>query len=443
MERKKKYRVFLYVMLILSILLLIACWFYFVWVRIPATLHIRAGEEQEVNLSVPVSGKVYQKQEELRIEAHEKEVWNHVNSGKKRQASVSVDLTRPVTLFSEEQQTYSMDLKLFGLIPFKTVRIEVVQEKELIPAGIPVGIYLKTEGILVIATGDFEGEDGQTKEPAGRLLQVGDYILKADGAELAGKAELIQKINDGDGEEMILSILRDGQEFDVELKPQKGADGEYKLGIWVRDNAQGVGTMTFLDEEYRYGALGHGINDMDTAMIMELRTGSLYRTEIIAITKGENGTPGELTGVIDYKEKNRIGTIEANTEGGIFGTIGEETADAEWIQTVTSEAALPVAYRQEVQIGPAQIRSCIGAQPQYYDIEITELHLDHDNINRGIELKVTDQELLDQTGGIVQGMSGSPIIQNGKIIGAVTHVLVNDPTRGYGIFIENMLDEAA
>ena len=179
----------------------------------------------------------------------------------------------------------------------------------------------------------------------------------------------------------------------------------------------------------------HGINDTDTADLMEVQSGSLYKTKIVNIRKGISGTPGELTGVIDYKKENRIGAISINSVEGIFGTLSQEEADE-----IQGEA-LPVGLKQEVKKGEAQILSCLeeDGAPQLYTIEIKALHLDHDNINRGIEIQVTDERLLEKTGGIVQGMSGSPILQNGKIVGAVTHVFVNDPTRGYGIFIENML----
>lgn len=437
MEKRRKYRFFLYTFLILSLMALTICWIYLIWKNVPATIHIRTGEKQELNLNVPVTGKIYRtadlNTEEVRDA--EKETLA-VSADVNKENNLHVNLAETAFFYSEKMDHYTMKLKLFGVVPFKTVSVQVVDEKTLIPAGIPVGIYLKTDGILVIATGEFEGEDGQEKSPAGRLLQAGDYIAFLNGEKIINKKQFVQRIAECDGREMILTIRREEQEFDLALKPEKNISGEYKLGIWIRDNAQGVGTLTFIDENNHYGALGHGINDTDTAEILNLKSGSLYKTDIISITKGVHGTPGELTGVIDYKEENRIGTIEENQISGIFGEVYESVNDS------VAASALPVAYRQEVQIGPAQILSSLGEEPQYYDVEITELHLDHDNVNRGIELKVTDQFLLEKTGGIVQGMSGSPIIQDGKLVGAVTHVLVNDPTRGYGIFIENMLDTA-
>ena len=223
----------------------------------------------------------------------------------------------------------------------------------------------------------------------------------------------------------------------MELKviPKKNQNGENKIGIWVRDNAQGIGTLTFVDENGKFGALGHGINDTDTSELMELGEGLLYKTNIIAIKKGTKGEPGELTGMISYSDKNVIGTISDNTEAGIFGT-----CDTGKISLMDEAHMYPIGLKQEIRLGEAQIITTVDDTRETYDIEITEVRLDHDNVNRGIVIKITDPRLLSLTGGIVQGMSGSPIIQDGKLIGAVTHVLVQDSTKGYGIFIENMLE---
>ncbi len=168
--------------------------------------------------------------------------------------------------------------------------------------------------------------------------------------------------------------------------------------------------------------------------MMDIDDGTLYKTEIISIQRGQQGTPGEMTGMIVYSDEYILGDIKNNSEKGIFGVCNQKA------QTLTQNEPLPIGFRQEIVKGPAQILSTVDGVTEYYDVEITAVHLDHDNVNRGIEIRVTDEELISLTGGIIQGMSGSPIIQNGKFIGAVTHVLVNDPTRGYGIFIENMLD---
>lgn len=421
------------VLLILTAMGMCGAWIYFTWEKIPASIRIKTGVS-ELNLNVPAKGELYidSTDEEEVVPAAGIQMESIKETG-----SLQINFGKPVTIMANQMQTYKMDVKLFGLIPFKTVDVQVIPDEMLIPAGVPIGIYVRTDGIMVIAEGEFEGADHTKKEPAKHLLQAGDYILKADGEDVGTKTEFMETIANSEGRELVLTIRRNEETFDVKVKPEQDINGEYKLGIWIRDNAQGVGTMTYLEPDNTFGALGHGINDTDTTLLMEVESGSLYKTEIIAVKKGQDGTPGELTGVIDYNLENKIGTVETNSVGGIFGTLNEETA-----ANIQNEA-LPIGLKQEVEPGTAQILCCVdgGITPQLYDIEITAIHLDHDNVNRGLEIRVTDPILLDQTGGIVQGMSGSPILQNGKIIGAVTHVLVNDPTRGYGIFIENMLSQ--
>ena len=416
-KRKRRYKTLIWSVFSVAAAALLGGWLFYTWEKIPASIRIKAGSEQELSLNVPVMGEIY-------------------SSYREKEEVIPVNLSRPVTVMANRMQEYTMDVKLFGVIPFKTVNVQVIPDKMLVPAGVPIGIYVKTDGILVIAQGDFEGMDHTRKEPAKHLLQAGDYILKADEQEVASKADFTKKISESGGRDMVLTIRREEEIFDIKVHPEQNVNGEYKLGIWIRDNAQGVGTMTYLDEDASFGALGHGINDTDTALLMEVKGGSLYKTEIIAIKKGQGGTPGELTGVIDYNLSNKIGTIDTNSVEGIFGTVDLKGAD-----TVSREA-MPIGLKQDVEPGKAQILCCVDGEkiPKSYDVNIKAVHLDHDNINRGIELEVTDAALLEQTGGIVQGMSGSPILQNGKIVGAVTHVLVNDPTRGYGIFIENMLE---
>ena len=234
---------------------------------------------------------------------------------------------------------------------------------------------------------------------------------------------------------MSLLVERDGEQFPMLVQPRADANGVYKLGIWIRDNAQGVGTMTYIDSQGNFGALGHGINDVDTSNLMEMNDGTLYQTEIISIQKGTAGHPGEMTGMIVYSDDRILGDITGNSVRGIFGKCNDKAL------AMGTEEAMPIGLKQDIRKGPAQILCTVDGTTRYYDIEITDIHLDHDNVNRGIELKVTDSDLIALTGGIVQGMSGAPIIQNGKFVGAVTHVLVQDSTRGYGIFIENMLEQ--
>ena len=417
------YRKILYVLLFGGSLATLLSFYFYMWKSIPSTIMVKAGVEQELNINIPASGRLYRDAVEASGQAK-----NPLEN-----KSIEIDFSAPVTVRANQIDTYKLQVKLFGVIPLKDVDVEVIQDVRLKPAGIPIGIYVKTQGVLVVGIGEFEGEDGQTCHPAKYILKAGDYILEMNDEKITGKKQLIEKISHLEGQEVVFKVSRGDAVFEVMLNPQMNQTGEYKVGIWVRDNAQGVGTMTYIDERGCFGALGHGINDVDTSTLMMLGSGTLYHTEIIGITRGSNGSPGELTGFIEYDDRNVMGSITENTPRGIFGFCSAETASE------TRYDYLPIGLKQEIEKGPAQIICSLGEGTEAYDVEIIDINLDNDNINRGIVLKITDEKLLCATGGIVQGMSGSPIIQNGKIIGAVTHVLVQDSTRGYGIFIESML----
>ena len=431
-ERYILYRKYLILALCLSVLNLTGVWLFSLWNDIPSAIRIRSGAKQEIDFHIPATGEIRKNTLVQSKETFSKQV---LTEGKTKTAeSLSVNMSRAVTFYGNNQEQYTLQVKLFGIIPFKDMEVSVINGIKVKPVGKPIGIYVKTDGILVLDTGDFKGRDKERKAPAQDLLKPGDYILQLNGKEIDTKKHLINRIEQSDGEPLVLTIQRNEQIFDLRLCPQQNEMGEYKLGIWIRDNAQGVGTMTYIDDRNGFGALGHGINDIDTTTLMKLKGGSLYRTEIISVKKGERGIPGEMTGLIAYSERNRIGDILDNSQEGIFGVVTgqfEEEVGTEYMD---------VALKQEVCLGPAQVLCCVGEETEYYDVEIVALHMKEDNINRGIELKITDDELLSRTGGIIQGMSGSPIIQNDKFVGAVTHVLVNDSTKGYGIFLEEMLE---
>ncbi len=378
--------------------------------RIPDTIRIKAGTSERFDLQIPASGTV------------------------NADSSTVIALNQPVTLIAgETMDTYQMELKLFGFVPFKNIEIEIVEDILLTPVGQPIGIYMKTQGVLVVDIGGFDSADGMHYSPAEDKLQVGDYILAVDGMAANDKKQVREYVEKNGEKEIVFQISRKDELLQVTLKPQKDEAGVYKIGAWLRDSAQGIGTMTYVDANNHFGALGHGVNDNDTGELLKLGNGLLYQAEIVNIRKGQRGTPGELTGVIEYYEDNVYGMITTNSTQGIYGMVGDN-------YQVDRAAALPVGFKQEVREGAAQIYCNVNGEAAYYDIKITKLSLNHENLNRQISIQVVDEELLALTGGIVQGMSGSPIIQNGKIIGAVTHVLVNDPTRGYGIFIEHMLE---
>ena len=354
------------------------------------------------------------------------------------QGKVETALYRPVRMVTgDAEATYQMDVKLLGLIPLKSVEIQVMSEKSVSAAGFPVGIFLKTKGVMVVGVGSFSDEAGAVREPAKGLLAEGDYILKYNDVEVTGKKQFMNLLAENQGTEVLLGVERDGAYLEVRVTPALNQNGVYKMGIWVRDNAQGVGTLTFVDEKGNFGALGHGITDADTGELMELGRGSLYATKIVAVRRGTDGVPGELTGMIEYDDSNVIGEITKNTPYGIFGRLNMEKLKENGIVLETQQ----IGFKQDIHLGAAKMISTVNDEMHAYDIEITAIHMGSNGGNKGLELRVRDEALLNLTGGIVQGMSGSPIVQDGKVVGAVTHVLVNAPEKGYGIFIEEMMQK--
>ena len=250
---------------------------------------------------------------------------------------------------------------------------------------------------------------------------------------LETKEDLAQEVSRLDAQPAVLTIRRNDQLMDVTIDPVIAQDGTKKLGVWVRSDTQGIGTLTYLDLNGKFGALGHGISDSDTGEVVQISQGALYDTEIVGIEKGSIGNPGVMSGVIYYGPGSLLGEIDANSDVGIFGTANDKFRSAINMQP------LEIGYRQDVKKGPAVIRSGISGEIKDYQIEIQKVDYSTAHQNKSLVIQVTDPELLDLTGGIVQGMSGSPIIQDGKLIGAVTHVFIQDSTRGYGIFVENMM----
>ncbi|MBU3875761.1 SpoIVB peptidase [Faecalicatena sp. AGMB00832] len=317
------------------------------------------------------------------------------------------------------------------------VSTETISEDTVLLGGMPVGIYMETDGVMVLDTDHIKGVDGVEYEPAGHLVKCGDYITGLNGKKIANKKELMEALKDLDGEDVILKLRREDEMIDVRVKPVECGTDDYKLGIWVRDNVQGLGTITFLTGNSEFGALGHGIHDTDTNVLLSIAEGTLYKTSIHSVKKGENGIPGSMEGIIVYNGYNKLGSIEKNTDEGIYGKVDK-------IDELFSEQ-IPVqtASKEEIEIGDATIRCFVDNEIKEYSIQVTDIDDSGREANKGLVIQVTDPELLEKTGGIIQGMSGSPILQNGKLIGAVTHVFVQDSTKGYGIFIENMLDNVA
>lgn len=330
-------------------------------------------------------------------------------------------------------------VKLLGMVPIKNVNVSKIPDLELYPGGTPIGIKMNTKGLLVVAFSDVRGDDGKIQSPGALAgLNIGDIILKANNKEVNASNELIKIINEEKGAKVKLTVERKGEIFEKELNPIKfNNEDKYKIGLWLRDSTAGVGTLTFYHKDSNaYGALGHPITDIDTNSVLKVGKGSIVEASIINVRKGIKGNPGELKGIFVNEDKS-FGNINFNTECGVFG-VGTDN-----IYKSISDKPLKIGLRNEIKEGKAKIITTIDENgPQYYDIVIEKLLYQEAPGAKSMIIKITDPKLLERTGGIVQGMSGSPIIQNDKIVGAVTHVLINKPDTGYGIYIEWMIKDS-
>ncbi|MBD5136195.1 MAG: SpoIVB peptidase [Lachnospiraceae bacterium] len=423
MTRKSYYRRILIMLLIASVIYTIEYGYRYINNNIPDSINLHADSENSYDLKIPVAATVSSEDKEVSIEGY---------SGiLNREIKIS---TNDNALSNDESLgKYNVDVKLFGIFNFKSIEVNVIEKQKVIPCGFPVGIYLETDGIMVIGTGTVKGMDGNVYNPAESKVNSGDYIVSLNDIPVSSKSQLIFLVNKYGSDDIVLGIRRNGQIIKVLINPVETAVSEYKMGIWVRDDTQGIGTLTFITEDGKFGALGHGISDIDTGKLLDSNTGILYEADIWGIKKGENGTPGGLCGVVIYENNCILGKINANTDRGIFGQAEDE------LMEICDFQPIDMSFKQDVHKGAAYIRCMLDGEIKDYEIEIVSVDRTGDAKNKGMVIQVTDPELLSITNGIVQGMSGSPIIQDGKLAGAVTHVLVNDPTKGYGIFAEDMM----
>lgn len=327
-------------------------------------------------------------------------------------------------------QNYKTTLKLFGLINIKEVDVKVVDREMVVPSGAPFGIKMFTEGVYVVGLSDVT-TDGQLLNPAKAAgIKVGDIILEINSEAVATNEDIAAIVSACQGSSLKLKIKRAGEISYINLTPVKSdADFQYKAGIWVRDSSAGIGTMTYYNPKTMvFAGLGHAITDVNTGDIMPLSKGEIVDVMITGVNKGKTGSPGELKG--SFINENSKGYLLVNNETGVFGRLRIPVSGTE---------AIPLAHKQEVEVGPAYIFTTIsGNIPAKYDIIIEKVNINDQNQTKNMVIRIIDPKLLEETGGIVQGMSGSPIIQNGRLVGAVTHVFVNDLCRGYGVFAENM-----
>jgi len=348
-------------------------------------------------------------------------------------------LTNIFQLKTIEKGTANLQLKILGVIPYKTVKVNVVNKIEVIPGGESVGVKLNTDGVLVVGISEISAENGKTYNLASSSgIKIGDTLVAINDIKINNASHVIEIVKNSNGEELKLEIKRDEREFISSVSAIKSEqDGEYRLGLWVRDKTAGVGTLSFFHPNSgKFGALGHAITDVDTGALLSVKDGEIIKSRVVSIEQGKRGKPGEIRGIF-YETSNPLGKIEKNTPLGVYGEMFPNVVE------INNKNAMTIAYQHEIQEGPAYILTTLDNNViEKFDIEISKVNIQTKPESKSMVIKVTDKKLLEKTGGIVQGMSGSPIIQNGKVVGAVTHVLVNDPTKGYGIFIEWMISES-
>lgn len=385
--------------------------------QLPETLHMALGQEAVMESGFPFSLSVSQGDVQVLTSTDERLGGVRLRAGQEGVSKVSVSL--------------------FGLLPLRDVEIDVDDNTLLIPGGQAVGVAMRTEGVLVVGTSDLSGTGGVS--PA-RMAGVkpGDIITEIGGEEIDDTARLTELVTAAQGQALPLKIKRGQDTLELLLQPQKDAQtGTYRIGAWVRDSTAGVGTLSFyrkLDNgTTAFGALGHAITDSDTEQILPVSRGQIMLADIVDVKMGQRGVPGELKGSF-LREARVLGDIQKNNLYGIYGVMTQAPEQPLY------PGGLPIGRKDAVHTGKASILSTIGTEGmKEYEVEITKVSRQNVPSQKSMVLRVTDERLLQKTGGIVQGMSGSPILQDGRIIGAVTHVYVNDPTQGYGLYIEWML----
>ena len=355
-----------------------------------------------------------------------------INTAFPVKAEYSGESLSEATTSKSMSEDYSVNLKVLGIIPIKKANVKVITDTDICVLGNPFGIKIYTDGVMVVGIDTVTTEKGNVSPGADAGLKVGDLIISMNGENVYSNEDVANIIEASEGREITLNINSEGKKKTVKVTPAKCyQSGKFKTGIWVRDSSAGIGTLTFYSPtKNTLCGLGHGVCDVDTGELLTLNSGDLVEAEILGVTKGSAGNPGELVG--RFKE-NTIGKLLINNDTGVFGSCDLDIKDMQLTK---------MALKQEVEVGEAEIYTTVeGEEPKLYKCEIEKIS--HNNsITKNMVIHITDNKLIEKTGGIVQGMSGSPVIQNGKLVGAVTHVLVDDPTKGYAIFAENMLETA-
>lgn len=387
-------------------------------VKLPEQVYLQNGNETELRTELPLS-----------LSASENTADVIALSGETLD-DVTYSLSDRVKISSKGDGEAKLTVKLFG-IPLKDITVTSADEKLLIAGGESIGVMLYTNGALVVGLMEVSGSN-----PAAEAgLKPGDIIVAVNGTEIRDAQHLSELIEENGESELSLGVMRNDKNIELKLTPHRdNADGALRMGAWVRDSTLGVGTLTYIDpEKGSFGGLGHAITDYDTGSLLNVKDGKIVLSDIVEIVKGETGEPGELKGYFSVQGEV-LGDIEENTKYGIYGNLKSKG-------TINNDSVYPAANREEVKKGDAKILCTLDDTGVHeYKCEVTKVSHQNSPDQKSFTIKITDEKLLQLTGGIVQGMSGSPVIQNGKIIGAVTHVFVDDPTQGYGLYIDWMLE---
>lgn len=342
-----------------------------------------------------------------------------------------------VNVGGEKQTKTKLSFKLFGFIPIRTIDVEVSDGISVYVGGIPLGFSLKTKGVIVVGENTVQTENGIKTTIKNKPIKSGDVLYKINDIIIEDIDQIPEILSENDGERAVLTLLRDDKNIEIEVVPELDVSADtYKLGLWVRDDASGVGTLTFVNSQNnRYGALGHPITDFETGIEVPVLEGKIYKCSLIGITKGEKGKPGELR-CLFMQGNNYKGTVDTNCSYGVYG----DATNLEGL--IDTNLSVEVGSRMCVKPGKAKLVSSISGVREEYDIEIIKASYQPKSSDKSMVIRVTDSRLLALTGGIVQGMSGSPILQDGKLVGAVTHVFLSDPTKGYAVYVDWMLENA-
>lgn len=399
---------------------------------IPPHLQILVGEHQAFHVAFPISVSV----------SPDRDGVFKINGTFVSKENGNIRLVSPASLESVRLGKADLEFSLLGIIPLRKTSIDVLPQLKVVPGGHSIGVVLHSQGVLVVGFSPIEGTDGHVYLPAKEAnVVIGDVILAINGQPVQSDSQVAEIINQTghDGKPLDILIKRSGQTMNLAIKPVLCEEtNRYRIGLFVRDSAAGVGTLTFYEPQSGiYGALGHVITDSDTNQPIDVDQGKIVSASISGIQYGRRGQPGEKIGVF-IDEENTLGNIRKNSNFGIFGSLSQPMANP-----LNSGEAIPVASMSQVKVGAAEILTVVDGQNiERFNIEIQKVSIQEAPETKGMVIKITDPRLIEKTGGIVQGMSGSPIIQDGKMVGAVTHVFVHDPTRGYGCFIDWMLMEA-